>query len=183
MATAIGTIKTIIGSVIATSTDGAQRNLQVGDQLFPNEIITTGAAGAIEIELADGSVMDLGRSSQVLLDNEVFDPQQVTQTQEDIIALQQSISDGTDPTQVLDPTAAGTEETTGEEGHSPVKVDFIAPITFVTSGFETTGPSINLPESTDEVLQALILDDVVVELSATPQITECDCGICVNEGH
>ena len=174
MATAIGVIKTVIGSVIATSVDGTQRNLQVGDQLFPNEIITTSAAGAVEIELADGSIMDLGRSSQALLDNEVFDPQQVNQTQEDIAAEQQALLEGADPTQILDPTAAGTEETTGEEGHSPVRVDFIAPTTPVTSGFETTGPSINLPESSNEVFQAIVLDDVVVALSATPQITEDD---------
>ena len=75
MATEIGSIKTLIGTAIATSLDGTPRNLQVGDKVFASDIITTGAAGAIEIEFLDGSLMDLGRSSQAILDAEVFDPQ------------------------------------------------------------------------------------------------------------
>ncbi len=74
MATEIGVVKALIGAVTATSTDGSVRTLQVGDVVYANDLISTGAEGAIEIEFADGSVMDLGRSSQALLDSEVFDP-------------------------------------------------------------------------------------------------------------
>jgi len=148
MATEIGEIKTVIGNVVATAADGSQRNLQVGDKLFADEIITTGATAAVEIEFIDGNVMDLGRSSQAVLDSEMFDPQQVIQTQtevqDEVAALQQALLDGTDPTQVGEATAAGANADlqNGNEGTNAVTVDYLAPEVPVTSGFETTGPSV-----------------------------------------
>ena len=147
MATEIGSIKTLIGTAIATSLDGTPRNLQVGDKVFASDIITTGAAGAIEIEFLDGSLMDLGRSSQAILDAEVFDPQQATQIADtedsDVDALQQALLDGTDPTQAGEATAAGADsQQSGDEGASSVTIDYLAPEAPVTSGFETTPPSI-----------------------------------------
>ena len=147
MATEIGSIKTLIGTAIATSLDGTPRNLQVGDKVFASDIITTGAAGAIEIEFLDGSLMDLGRSSQAILDAEVFDPQQTTQivdTQDnDVDALQQALLDGTDPTQAGEATAAGADsKQSGDEGSSSDTIDYLAPETPVTNGFETSGPTV-----------------------------------------
>lgn len=138
MATEIGIVKTLIGSAVATAADGSQRNLQAGDRIYADEVITTGAAGAIEIEFSDGSIMDLGRSSQALLDNDVFDPQQTaeSETEVEIAALQQALLEGEDPSQVSDPTAAGAESE-GNEGTTAVVVEHVAPIIEVTSGFDT----------------------------------------------
>ncbi|MFT7413444.1 MAG: hypothetical protein ACI9FO_000089, partial [Methylophagaceae bacterium] len=166
MATEIGFIKGLIGSAIATAADGSQRTLQVGDKIFANELVNTGAAGAVEIEFTDGSIMDLGRNSQAVLDNEVFDPQQAmqaqTQVQDDVEALQQALVDGTDPTLVGEATAAGAgTQTDGNEGHTPVIVEFLAPIADVVSGFETTGPGgLALPEIVTED----VFDDVPVAI-------------------
>ncbi len=155
MATEIGIIKELIGTATATSAEGTQRNLQVGDRIFADDIIATGTAGAVEIEFSDGSVMDLGRSSQALLDNEVFNPQTVTASQtdveDDVAALQQALLDGTDPTQAGEATAAGADVIDGNEGNSSVTVDYLAPEAEVTSGFDTTGPSIAFLESVEEV--------------------------------
>lgn len=176
MATEIGFIKGLIGSAIATAADGSQRTLQVGDKLFANEIVSTGAAGAVEIEFIDGSIMDLGRNSQAILDNEVFDPQQATQAQtqvqDDVEALQQALLDGADPTQVGEATAAGAgAQAAGNEGHSSVTVEYLAPQTDVTSGFETTGPSLVLPELINEIYEEdlndlpVVIDDVPVAIN------------------
>ncbi|MFW5426237.1 MAG: retention module-containing protein, partial [Methylophagaceae bacterium] len=141
MATEIGIVKALIGSAVITATDGSQRNLLVGDRVYADEIITTGDASAIEIEFADGSLMDLGRNSQALLDNEVFDPQQAVEPilDVDIAALQDALVDGDDPTQEGPAPAAGLESESGNEGVSTVVVDYLDPVAEVTSGFETTG--------------------------------------------
>ena len=88
MATEIGIIKAIIGTATATSADGSVRNLQVGDKVYQNDLITTGVAGAVEIEFLDGSTMDMGRSSQAVLDLDMFDPNApVTETAETLSKL------------------------------------------------------------------------------------------------
>jgi hypothetical protein len=79
----IGMVQATIGSVMAFDTEGAIRNLQVGDHVYANELISTGTDGAIEIEFADGEVMDLGRLSQVFLDSHFFDPTLTIATPED----------------------------------------------------------------------------------------------------
>ncbi|WP_292363650.1 retention module-containing protein, partial [Methylophaga sp. UBA1464] len=114
MATEAGIISALIGTATATAVDGTVRNLQVGDKVYPNEIITTGLAGAIEIEFPDGSVMDLGRNSQAVLDTETFEldiaesesPAPLADDLDDIEAIQQALLAGEDPTQIADPTAA-----------------------------------------------------------------------------
>lgn len=70
-----GNITTLIGTAVASAMDNSQRSLQAGDDIFHGEIITTGPSGAIEIEFVDGSVMNLGRSSQAIIDNDVFNLQ------------------------------------------------------------------------------------------------------------
>ncbi|SFK11508.1 retention module-containing protein [Methylophaga sulfidovorans] len=155
MATEIGVVKALIGAVTVTSTDGSVRTLQVGDVVYANDLISTGAEGAIEIEFADGSVMDLGRSSQALLDAEVFDPtntdiadnqQAVT---DDVDAIQQAILEGQDPTQAGQETAAGAGTANGNEGHDAVFVDYLNPELIPEAGFDTTGVSntFDFPES------------------------------------
>lgn len=113
MTTEIGIVTTLIGTAVATAADGTQRHLQVGDPIFPNEVITTGAASAVEIEFTNGSIMDLGRNSQALLDNDVFDRQIFSQNQEteqdDISMLQLGLLEGNDPTHIAEATASSLE--------------------------------------------------------------------------
>jgi len=139
MATGIGTVKALIGTAIATAVDGSQRNLLVGDSVYADEIITTGDTSAIEIEFADGSLMDLGRNSQAFLDTDIFDPQQVITPDSDveITALQDALLDGEDPTQQGEATAAGAESE-GNEGSTTVVVEHENLTVEVTSGFETS---------------------------------------------
>ena len=143
MATEIGFIRALIGTATATAVDGSQRSLVVGDRVYADEIISTDSASAIEIEFADGSLMDLGRNSQAFLDTDIFDPAQSVApiTDSDITALQDALIDGKDPTQQGDATAAGPESE-GNEGTAAVVVEYLAPTVEVTSGFET-GEALN----------------------------------------
>lgn len=151
MAIEVGTITTLFGAAVVISADGTQRNLQIGDRLFADDIITTGVTGAIEIKFSDGSVMDLGRNSQAVLDGEVFSPQATAQLgtvlEEDVVALQYALLDGTDPTQAGETTAASAGLEGGEEGHSPVIVEYLSPVAEVISGFETTEPTITFTDN------------------------------------
>ncbi len=141
MVTEIGIVKALIGTAVVTAVDGSQRNLLVGDRVYADEIITTGDASAIEIEFSDGSLMDLGRNSQALLDSEIFDPQQAIESTRDvdIAELQNALVDGDDPTRQGQAPAAGLDSEGGNEGVSTVVVDYLDPLGDVTSGFETTG--------------------------------------------
>lgn len=146
MATQIGVITALIGTATATGLDGTVRNLQLGDKVFANDLIATGNAGAIEIEFADGNVMDMGRSSQTLLNTDVYDPaaasHNLAQAQANVDAIQQAILSGQDPTKVGDATAAGAgPQGAGDQVHSPVYVDYLAPEVTPQAGFNTTGPS------------------------------------------
>jgi hypothetical protein len=83
----IGIIKTLIGAAVATDKDGSHRSLQAGDGVCHGEVITTGTAGAIEVEFNDDSVMTLGRSTQAIIDNNVFDPLMMEQNGDDLVLI------------------------------------------------------------------------------------------------
>jgi hypothetical protein len=74
MALQVGVINIIHGEVSAIRADGTSHSLQVGDSVYFQDCISTGSHAAIEISFADGSLMDLGRDSQVMLSSEFFYP-------------------------------------------------------------------------------------------------------------
>lgn len=177
MATEIGMIKTLIGTAVATAADGSQRTLQTGDRVYQDEIITTGAGGAVEVEFSDGSVMTLGRNSQAVLDTDAFDPQDVAQAPadaaSDVEALQQALLDGTDPTQVGEATAAGAGTSGGgNEGTDIVQVVYEAPEVTPEAGFETTGITVAFEDGREEE----IFDDVPTAGITTVLLDEDDLG-------
>ena len=149
MANQIGVVTALLGTARGTSEYGAQRSLQLGDDVFQNELISTSLKSAIEIEFNDGSVMDLGRCSQTILDGEVFDLAAFGMNLDsdsvgsDVEAFQQALLDGVDPSQIGEATAAGAGSSTGgNEGHQPIYIKHESESVVVTSGFDTTGISI-----------------------------------------
>ena len=187
MATQIGVIKALIGEVKATAADGSTRTLQLGDMVYANELITTGPGGAVEIEFADGSVMDLGRSTQALLDEAVFDPTATAvadapseDVPDDVAAIQQALLEGEDPTEIGEATAAGAGvEGTGNEGHEPVFVDYLNPEVTPDAGFDTIGVSnsYDLPEEDIIILpEDEAPNDVPVTNETTALVDEDDLG-------
>ncbi len=155
-ANAIGTVKTLIGSATAVGQDGITRTLQVGDKVYANDLIQTSAAGTIIIEFVNGTHMNLGRGSDrywTLLDSDMFNPAQATGEQTDIAALQALIAAGADPTAVAEAAAAGPAGAgAGDEGGSSfVVVDPTLDRGLVTSGFDTTGISVEFNQPAEEL--------------------------------
>jgi len=73
MANFIGFAAVVIGTVKVISTDASVRTVQLGDRVFEGDIISTGLESAVEIKFLDSNVMDLGRCSQAILDQNIFD--------------------------------------------------------------------------------------------------------------
>ncbi|GAA4030668.1 retention module-containing protein [Actimicrobium antarcticum] len=136
---AIGIVKLVVGVVTATDQSGVQRVLSEGDRVNANDVIQTSAAGAVDIQFADNTHLDLGRSSQIALDSTVFDPRQASTDQADVAAIQAAIAAGADPTTLVPATAAGAGGAGDEGGSSFVVVDQNAARGNVTSGFDTAG--------------------------------------------
>ncbi len=109
MSTVVAIVKSIVGQVIATSAEGAQRVLVEGDRLYVGDTLDTGAGGMVTLELADGRMLDLGRDTQwSSADAASAAPtQSVAEAQTEVIDVQRAIAAGADPTQDLAPTAAG----------------------------------------------------------------------------
>ena len=109
----VGKVQAITGIVTARTENGQVRELQVGDFIYENEIITTSADANLSIVGEDGSVISLAGNDQLLVDESVFgdiDPrdaviQEVAELQEAIVealAQNQNIDEITD-----DPAAGG----------------------------------------------------------------------------
>lgn len=94
----IGVLVTAIGVVVVTRLDGFKKILQVGDELFSDDVVETGVGSRATIALADGSQLQLGSDSVATLDHEVIDPADLA---------------GADLSLLLPPTGAGAE---GEDG-------------------------------------------------------------------
>ena len=70
----VGIVQSVTGTVIAVAEDGTERVLRVGDSVAENEkIITKG--GTIAIAFADGTTMDLGNDSSIVLNDDVLNPE------------------------------------------------------------------------------------------------------------
>ncbi|WP_115897654.1 beta strand repeat-containing protein, partial [Marinomonas pollencensis] len=136
----IGTITQITGSVVVKSIDGNERVVQVGDPIFYGETVITGAEGSATIKFVDGSEVVIGGDSVVVINDEVYTPDDVDglaqDSSTDAEALQQAIADGADPTLIQDAPAAG-EETIGEQQRVDVDVERNQEGALPNFGFET----------------------------------------------
>lgn len=172
MASQSGIVKIVVGTVSATLPDGSTRQLRVGDQVFADERITTASASAIEIELTDGSILDLGQNDQIALADVAAVHAASSETDispdAEVDAIQQAIAEGIDPTQEAEATAAGAEAGgDGNEGADIVQIDYLAPETTPTSGFDTTGVAVDF-QVLEEVLllnQPITPENVIASVS------------------
>ncbi|OUR86225.1 hypothetical protein A9Q85_06395, partial [Cycloclasticus sp. 44_32_T64] len=179
----VGTVQSVTGVVKAIAEDGTERILSVGDSVAENEKIITGD-GVIVIAFTDGTVLDLGSNSSIVLNDDVLNQagEQTAQSRADaedeVAALQQALADPNfDPTANLPATAAGTAAGgTGNNGHSIVSVDYLNPDAPVESGHDTVGinqeflqpdeelpPVIDNPPEADDVLTAANRGDELPE--------------------
>jgi len=67
-----GVITNLTGNVTATALTGKERTLEHGDHVYIDEVVTTAKSACIEIVFPDGSIISLGRNSQVVLEATIF---------------------------------------------------------------------------------------------------------------
>ncbi|MEH2922330.1 Ig-like domain-containing protein [Samsonia erythrinae] len=159
----IGVIKFVIGQVFIVAVDGSQRLLVAGDRVYRGEEVVTGANGAVSITLPDGKTLDLGRDSR-WSDMNGDASQVASNIADDVTAMQDAIAQGIDPTQALEATAAGNDDT-GEAGdgggsHAAVVLDLTGDVVVATMGYDTEALAFNDSESSvlngDEIATSLM---------------------------
>ncbi|RUM48624.1 MAG: hypothetical protein DSY85_17320 [Marinomonas sp.] len=110
------------GFVRATSIDGQDRVLRIGDPIYPGEELVSIAGGTITITFRDGTDLLFADSVPTSIDDEVFGLADADESEEEAFvsdgtseldALQQAILAGQDPTLNQEAPAAGE---TAEEG-------------------------------------------------------------------
>ena len=172
MAGEIGIIKTLIGTVLAVDGAGSSRKLLAGDRVFSDELIKTAAFAVVEIEFADGSTMDLGSNSLTSLGEMAALASHNTIEQDPtngVEKLQQALAEGADPTVIAEAPAAGTQSSENE-GHTMVSIDYLAPEMTPDSGFKTKGIERERSEFDDEEYVD-DSDDLETDENDAPEIT------------
>jgi len=144
----VGKVQIIHGTVKAQAADGTVRVLQANDPIFANERIITGTDGMIAIAFGDAANtrLDLGRMSDVLIDEDVFSgeaPADLGDAAAEVASIQQALTnENFDPTTDLEAPAAGAaaaDITPAGGSHDYVKFDLTAEELTPVSGAETIG--------------------------------------------
>ena len=164
----IGTVTAVVGEAKATAADGTVRILQVGDAVHSDEVITTSAAGSINVVLANGKTLDCGADADLALHQGILDVgvTAAPSPASDVDSIQRAIAAGQDPSQVAAATAAGGAPAAGggDDGgaHTPVIIEQGSSASVVSSGFSTEGDSIAFPNQVPQALPG------VVAVASTP---------------
>ncbi|MFU0921260.1 retention module-containing protein [Kluyvera sichuanensis] len=155
MPTVIGTIKVMIGQAWIEAADGSRRQAIEGEQVMRGEQVVT-EQGAVTVALPDGKNLDLGRMSQWGGSGETSTTADAAATQ-DVAAVQQAITEGADPTQILEATAAGNPIITDAQGeageggrHSFVMLELTGQILDPNAGYPTDGLGSVRPDRLEE---------------------------------
>src|SRR5512132_1423473 len=95
----------VIGEAKATAADGTVRILQVGDQVRSDEVISTSAAGSINVALESGKTLDCGGDVNLTLHESILGvataaSPSTSAPASDVDAIQRAIAAGQDPSQV-----------------------------------------------------------------------------------
>jgi VCBS repeat-containing protein len=71
---AIGSVNGTTGDVLIVHKDGTSEPAAAGTPVYADDIVATGADGAVEVVFKDGTTFSLGNSGQMRLDNLIYDP-------------------------------------------------------------------------------------------------------------
>ena len=179
----IGTVQSVTGLVRAIAEDGTERILSVGDRVAENEKIITGD-GVIVIAFTDGTVLDLGSNSSVVLNDDVLNPdgeqtaQSRSEAENEVAALQEALANDPNfdpsalPATAAGPAAGGTDD---NNGHTVVSVDYLNPRAPVEAGFDTIGISQEFLQPEEE-LPPVIEDGSSSTGDTTAFVDEDDLG-------
>ena len=141
----IGKVFIVYGTVKAVTPSGLERVLAPNSPIHAGERIVTGPDGMVAITFTGGGQLDLGRMSDVLVDEDVYagaGPDGPADTVAQVDEIQSALEDGdSDPTIDLPPPAAGPGVAGGPRGGGRQIVVFEPDQMAVTpdSGAETVG--------------------------------------------
>ncbi|WP_029408748.1 retention module-containing protein, partial [Thiomicrorhabdus sp. Milos-T2] len=140
MSTIVGEVAKLEGIVRAINpVTGEVRILEPGSPVFAGEIIQTSDKGGVVVGMVNGTLLTLGRDTQMRLDDDVSGQASTvdsgTEGAVDIAALQQAILEGN--FDALEATAAGDAFVIGSASDGGVFVERIGLEGQVTSGFDT----------------------------------------------
>ncbi|XBW65329.1 Ig-like domain-containing protein [Pectobacterium aroidearum] len=179
----IGVIKFVIGQVFIVALDGSQRLLVAGDRVYSGEEVVTGANGAVSITLPDGKTLDLGRDSR-WSDVSNASSQGSADVANDVAAIQDAIAQGADPTQMLEATAAGNDDT-GEAGdgggghfNPTVVLNLTAEVVTTPIGYDTAG--ISFTDRASSVLDGVNSSTLLTAATDTTDTTPPSVTIAIN---
>ena len=68
----VGTVKVAIGEVKVVGVDGVTRTVGVGDKVYAKEVVETGANSVVQVQLANGNMIDMGRESKMTLEGDLL---------------------------------------------------------------------------------------------------------------
>ena len=71
----IGHAETLNGSVTVIHLDGERETLSLGEAVFSNDTIETGADGDLAIVFEDDTILSIGPDASMTIDEMVFDPE------------------------------------------------------------------------------------------------------------
>ncbi|WP_163834414.1 retention module-containing protein [Spartinivicinus ruber] len=164
-ATPIGFVKKSYGEVYAYDTGGKQRSLKTGDEIYAFDTIKT-HSGFIMVEFIDGSWMDMGAYDQLTFNESLFGKEALTALMmtepDDVELIKEALIAGKDPTDISQPTAAGspeTEATIEDLGSVPPVVEHESPAILVAED----QPSISTTEIQQDVGQAQTFSEIEVD--------------------
>ena len=166
---AVGKVFILYGTAKAISPDGTQRVLAPNSLIYANDRIITESDGSVSI-MIDGpqpTQMDLGRMSNVLIDEDVFGeatPEDIADATAEVDKIEQALREGDEPIDIEAPAAGGPNNAGG--GHPTVNFELTAEEVLPTSGAETEGFATELPDP----IPGVGTEDLDGELDFTPEI-------------
>jgi hypothetical protein len=143
---AVGKVVILYGTVKVIASDGTERILTLNSPIFAYDRIITESDGRVSILIDDGvqTQIDLGRMSDVIIDDDIFhgaSPEEIAEAAAEVEEIQEAIiaTEEYDPTVELEAPAAGGEAAAGG-GLVVPEFERVEPPSEITSGAETTGP-------------------------------------------
>ncbi|WP_299968948.1 Ig-like domain-containing protein [uncultured Roseobacter sp.] len=70
----IGQVETLQGEVTVQRFDGTVETLDVGGQIYGNDVLSTAQGGSVSVTFEDGTVFTLAASSRMVIDELIYDP-------------------------------------------------------------------------------------------------------------